>query len=134
MKPDFQLFSFSLEKVDSPLSKGDSPSRVNGWITIFQITLIENSPFKRVIHPYRRMIHPQRWMRSPFLKGESSFARLIHPSRRVIHPSKRVNGRVNRVNHPSKGERGFARYTLANLFVFYFFFSFENFFNQFFLK
>jgi hypothetical protein len=57
-------------------------------------------------------------MRSPFLKGESSFARLIHPSRRVIHPSKRVNGRVNRVNHPSKGEWGFARYTLAkNFFI-----------------
>jgi hypothetical protein len=34
----------------------------------------------------------------------------------VIHPSKRVNGRVNRVNHPSKGEWGFARYTLAEHF------------------
>jgi hypothetical protein len=33
----------------------------------------------------------------------------------VIHPSKRVNGRINRVNHPSKGEWGFARYTLAEI-------------------
>ncbi len=34
----------------------------------------------------------------------------------MIHPSKRVNGSVNRVNHPSKGEWGFARYTLAKFF------------------
>ena len=45
-------------------------------------------------------------MRSPFLKGESSFEK-------SIHSSKRVNGRVNRVNQPSKGEWVFALYTLA---------------------
>ncbi len=70
----------------SPLKRVIHPS-----ITLFQITLIEYSPFKRVIHPYRRVIHPQGWMGSSFLKGESSFERLIHPSRRVVHPSKRVN-------------------------------------------
>ena len=108
MRPYFQLFSFTLEKGDSPFNHPFS----NHPYRIFTLQK-GDSPFLRVIHPYRRVIHPQGWMRSPFLKGESSFARLIHPSRRVIHPSKRVNGRVNRVNHPSKGEWGFARYTLA---------------------
>ncbi len=50
---------------------------------LFQFTLIEYSPFNRVIHPYRRVIHPQGWMGSPSLKDESSFERLIHTSKRV---------------------------------------------------
>ena len=71
---------FTLLEGDSPLPKGDSPSRVNAF------TLFEGWIFFWEIH-------------SPFEKGDS--------------PLKRVNGRVNRVNHPSKGEWGFARYTLA---------------------
>ena len=97
------LFSFTLEKGDSPFIHPFSTQ------TSWRFTLQKgDSPFLRVIHPSRRVIHPQGWIRSPFLKGESSFQKLIHPSRRVIHPSKRVNGRVNRVNHPSKGEWRFA--------------------------
>jgi hypothetical protein len=52
-------------------------------------------------------------MRSPFLMGESSFREIHSPFSKGDSPLKRVNGRVNRVNHPSKGEWGFARYTLA---------------------
>jgi hypothetical protein len=66
------------------------------------------------------------------MKGEAPFKRvnvftlfrvylfvrkLVHPSRRVHHSSKRVNGRVRRGNHPSKGEWGFSKYTLAEVSV-----------------
>jgi hypothetical protein len=43
-------------------------------------------------------VHPKKGD-SPYKKGESSF-------RKPIHPSKRVNGRVKSVIHPSKGEWG----------------------------
>ncbi len=73
----YLMFSFTLRRV----------------IHLFQLRLLGDASFRRVIHP-------QGWIHSPFLQGESSLGRLIHPSKKVIHPSKRVN----RVNHPSKGE------------------------------
>ncbi len=104
MKPDFKLLSITLGKVDSPFNHPFS----NNPYRIFTLQK-GDSPFLKDESPLSKGD-------SLFLKGESSFERLIHPSRRVIHPSKRVNGRVNRVNHPSNGEWGFARYTLAEVF------------------
>jgi hypothetical protein len=57
-----------------------------------------------VLDLYSHFHSPSRANTFILLKGESSFQKLIHPSIRVIHPSRRMNGRVNRVNHPSKGE------------------------------
>ncbi len=74
-----------------------------------------------VIHPFKGYSSLSKGdssyspFHSPFLNGEFSFQKLIHLSRSVIHPSKRVNGRVNRRNHPSKGEWGLARYTSAKI-------------------
>jgi hypothetical protein len=45
----------------------------------------------------------------------SPFFRVNLFVRKLVHPSKRVNGRVLRVNNPSKGEWGFSKYTLAKI-------------------
>jgi hypothetical protein len=70
------------------------------------------------LHTHVPELHERVMLVSQLIAGDAAAftlsMRLIHPSRRVIRPSKRVNGRVNRVNHPWKGEWGFARYTLAS--------------------
>jgi hypothetical protein len=117
----FTLFTlpFTLFEVLISLSKEDSPFKKSerthpwGWIALLKGDWRVNHPFwlsTFFIHPLKRVIHPsitlfqitliEGWMRSPFLKGKSIFERLITTS-------KRVNGRVNRMNHPSKVEWGF---------------------------
>ena len=76
---------------------------------------IIHSPFRRVIHPSKRVIQVcSKYFKALylyFIKGErkkviSSLKSYIHPSKRVIHSSGRVNGRMNRMVHPSNGEWG----------------------------
>jgi hypothetical protein len=54
MNLDFNLFSFTLKKGDSPFIHPFSIHHSRPF------TLQKgDSPFLRVIHPYRRVIHPQ---------------------------------------------------------------------------
>ena len=69
------------------------------WFTLHSSFI--NSPF--INSPLRRVIHPSFTLFRFTLHKDSPF-------KRVIHPTKSVNGRVNRVNHPSKGEWRFAKY------------------------
>ncbi len=84
-----------------------------------------NTHHKRLIHDYVLPFIQTSWIHLfafTIQKGDSSFFNspfsTIPPSRRIIHPSKRVNGRVNRVIHYSKGERRFVKYSLAQSFNF----------------
>ena len=100
------LFQFTLYKgdslfINSPFFNLPFRRMIHLSFTFFQFTPLNDSPFSRVIHPL------WGYMRSPFLKDETYLRNYIE---KLYHPSKRVNW----VNHTSKGEWRFTKYTLAN--------------------